>query len=260
MLFDGWLLRFARGYTKRANSINALYASRLDVATKIATCEPVFAQSLKPVFRLTPFACPPDLDQVLAQGDYHTITTRGLCTTTSTKALSQNPHCSVAARTRARLDTPVVWSARRCGGAAPHHQAMLDLIPGTRLLVSLVHADSVVACGLGVLEQDYFGVFDLVTAPQQRNKGHGAALIAGMPLGPPPWRLACLSASAAQQCCGAPSLCQAGLSGCVSLLVSRPPCLEELTWLLSKLLVCTSGVYKPPTWTTTISAFMLTRT
>ena len=39
MLFDGWLLRFARGYTKRANSINALYDSRLDVATKIAACE-----------------------------------------------------------------------------------------------------------------------------------------------------------------------------------------------------------------------------
>ena len=36
------------------------------------------------------------------------------------------------------------------------------------------------ACGLGVLEQDYFGLFDLVTAPQQRNKGYGAALVAGM--------------------------------------------------------------------------------
>jgi GNAT superfamily N-acetyltransferase len=37
-----------------------------------------------------------------------------------------------------------------------------------------------VACGLGVSEQDYFGLFDLVTAPQQRNKSYGAALVAGM--------------------------------------------------------------------------------
>jgi N-acetylglutamate synthase len=63
MLFDGWLLRFARGYTKRANSINALYDSRLDVATKIAACEHAYtAQGLTPVFRLTPFASPPGLD------------------------------------------------------------------------------------------------------------------------------------------------------------------------------------------------------
>jgi N-acetylglutamate synthase len=182
MLFDGWLLRFARGYTKRANSINALYASRLDVATKIAACEHAYtAQGLTPVFRLTPFASPPDLDQALAQRDYHTIDHTWVM------------HCDLPQRAVPETATAVLrhepvhdWIRLWCGlhGAAVEqhhtHQAMLDLIPGTRLLVSLVHADSVVGCGLGVLEQDYFGLFDLVTAPQQRNKGYGAALVAGM--------------------------------------------------------------------------------
>jgi GNAT superfamily N-acetyltransferase len=60
------------------------------------------------------------------------------------------------------------------------HRAILQAIPSRRLLVSLVDAGIVIACGMGVLENDYFGLFDLVTAPQQRNKGYGTKLVSGM--------------------------------------------------------------------------------
>jgi ribosomal protein S18 acetylase RimI-like enzyme len=33
---------------------------------------------------------------------------------------------------------------------------------------------------MGVLEQDYFGLFSLVTMPQQRNRGYGPQLVVGM--------------------------------------------------------------------------------
>lgn len=37
-----------------------------------------------------------------------------------------------------------------------------------------------VACGLGVLEHEVFGLFDIVTDPAQRKKGYGARLITNM--------------------------------------------------------------------------------
>ncbi len=41
------------------------------------------------------------------------------------------------------------------------HKAILQAIPAKRVLLTLTAGESIVACGLGVLEHDYFGLFDL---------------------------------------------------------------------------------------------------
>jgi GNAT superfamily N-acetyltransferase len=182
MLFDGWVLRFAHGYTKRANSINPLFASSVAVGEKIVTCEQIYAaRGLPAVFRLTAFAAPAELDQALAQRGYRRID--------QTEVM----HCDllqqalpVAATTTLRHELLPDWLALWCGLHATSveqhrtHAAMLDLIPSPRLLVSLVDAGHVVACGRGVCEPPFFGLFDLVTAPQHRNKGYGTQLVSGM--------------------------------------------------------------------------------
>ncbi len=54
VMLDGWQLRFSRGHTRRANSINLLYSSTLPVADKIATCESLYAfHRLPTIFRLS---------------------------------------------------------------------------------------------------------------------------------------------------------------------------------------------------------------
>ena len=35
LLLDGWVVRFANGYTRRANSVNPLYASEQDIDAKL---------------------------------------------------------------------------------------------------------------------------------------------------------------------------------------------------------------------------------
>ena len=69
----GWRLRFAGGYTKRANSINALGP---DAQTDPATLEGLEAayreRGQPPVWRLSPLA-PPAIDGILAARGYRPI-------------------------------------------------------------------------------------------------------------------------------------------------------------------------------------------
>lgn len=52
--YDGWLLGFANGYTNRANSVNMIYPSTIDLQTKIKVCEEYYCQQQLPcVFKMT---------------------------------------------------------------------------------------------------------------------------------------------------------------------------------------------------------------
>ncbi len=56
VLLDGWVLRFAGGYTRRANSATPLDPGRDDLAAKIAQCESLYAaQGLPALIRTRSF-------------------------------------------------------------------------------------------------------------------------------------------------------------------------------------------------------------
>ena len=182
ILFDGWILRFSKGYTKRANSVNPFFTSTMDVEEKVSACERIYTEKgLPTVFRLTPFSSPPGLDQVLSDRNYETVAPtlvlhRGL------KGLDFRPAPSVELR-NVSLDE---WLDAFCGlGESPRemhqaHREILASIPSSRFLALLVSAGQPVACGLGVLENGYLGLFDLLTDARQRSKGYGTALVAGL--------------------------------------------------------------------------------
>jgi ribosomal protein S18 acetylase RimI-like enzyme len=182
ILFDGWILRFANGYTKRANSVNPLYGSSLDIHEKIDVCEKLYAeQGLRPVFRLTPFSSPPDLDQVLESRTYR------VADPTFVLHLDlKDGEIQPLPRGELRVEGLDDWMDLFCrisGSPMEKHQThkeILQTIPAGRLLVSLLDSGQAVACGLGVLENRYFGLFDLITEPGQRNKGYGTQLVSSL--------------------------------------------------------------------------------
>jgi ribosomal protein S18 acetylase RimI-like enzyme len=60
-LFDGWVLRFADGYTRRANSVQALYPSTLALAEKVDVCQAAYrAQGQPTLFRIVSDAAAED--------------------------------------------------------------------------------------------------------------------------------------------------------------------------------------------------------
>ena len=66
LAYDGWLIGYRRGPTKRLRCVNPLYRSTLPLAEKIEWCARFYAAAKLPaIFRMLPFAQPRHLDRVL---------------------------------------------------------------------------------------------------------------------------------------------------------------------------------------------------
>jgi hypothetical protein len=179
ILYDGWLLRFARGYTRRANSVNPIYSGTLDVPTKIGRCEQIYGQRhLTPVFKLSPFVQPAQLDDLLAERGYR-----------------QEAPTSVQWLDLATIPAPMINSVgqwpkpsdewqndyvrlnRVSNSSVPVLSAILhNIVPETNYM-TLKPQQRAVACGLAVREGHFVGLFDIVTDPHQRSKGYGTQLV-----------------------------------------------------------------------------------
>jgi ribosomal protein S18 acetylase RimI-like enzyme len=178
VLYDGWVLRFANGYTRRANSVNPLYLSRQDVEEKIRSCEHIYrGNGLSVIFKMTPESFPQGLDDLLAQKGYV------VDATTSVQTLDlgsiEAPTCA------ARLETTLAetWLSDQCRLSKVDDRKrviagqMLKSIVPTTCYASIDEGGRAVACGMGVLEDGYLGIYDIVTDEEHRGRGYGKQMM-----------------------------------------------------------------------------------
>ncbi len=179
LLYDGWVIRLADGYTKRANSVNPLYPSELDVAEKIAACEKIYRDNNLPVvFKLTTDCCPHDLDTVLATNGYATDSD------TSVQLLSLQAW-NTGVQPDVNLETALSdgWLAAFCRMSKLDDQRriklerILNLIAPAKCFASVQVAGQIAACGLGVAQAGFVGLFDIVTDANLRGKGYGQCVV-----------------------------------------------------------------------------------
>jgi N-acetylglutamate synthase len=178
LLLDGWLLRFARGFTKRANSVTPLYPGHEPLERKIRACENLYARErLKTIFRITSIGDSAELDGMLASRGYEYLDpTEVLCA-------ELEPEPAMPEIEPMPLDAWLDTYARLTGlprDAQGLHAAILRAIPLPCCYAVIGNGAPPVACGLAVLEHELLGLFDVVTAPEARRAGHGRALVTGL--------------------------------------------------------------------------------
>ncbi|MEA1855326.1 GNAT family N-acetyltransferase [Cytobacillus sp. FSL R5-0569] len=179
LLYDGWVLRFSNGYTKRANSINPIHYSTYDLNQKIRECEKNYSNNeLSTTFKITPFVKPENLDEILEEKAYSLID----CTSVQTMALNgiiEPTYHSVKLDRNINIE----WLDNFCRLNNVEEKnkdtmvQMLSNITTQKCFISLYYKADVIACGLGVIERDYIGLYDIVTDIKYRNQGFGEQLI-----------------------------------------------------------------------------------
>ncbi|MCC6627233.1 MAG: GNAT family N-acetyltransferase [Chloroflexi bacterium] len=181
VLCDGWLLRFAAGYTRRANSVQPLYPGTDGLVARVAHCEAAYGKRRLPtVFKLTPAAEPAGLDALLAARGYRLEAPTSVQALTLSGATTEAPDPAVTlqlAATDAWLD-----DFCRLNGIAARHRLtmgqMLTSLTPAACFLSLPEAGTTVALGLAVLERGHVGLFDIVVAPERRGQGLGRRVVA----------------------------------------------------------------------------------
>ncbi|MFC5403421.1 GNAT family N-acetyltransferase [Cohnella soli] len=179
LLCDGWVLRLAEGYTKRANSVSALYGTTFDTNDKIAHCESVYATHRLPAtFKITPFVHPANLDDILAARGYSLVDQ----TSVQTLELANIREPQIrSVRIVEAVDSE--WLDDYCrlnqikSEVRVTMERMISLISTPIAFISFYERDQVVAVGFGVVEREYIGLYDIVTDAGSRNRGFGEQMI-----------------------------------------------------------------------------------
>ncbi|OAB38399.1 GNAT family N-acetyltransferase [Paenibacillus glacialis] len=177
---DGWLLRFADGYTKRSNSINAIYKGIDDnLHTKIKNCEEIYSRSnLDVVFKITPFV-PDALDQALDDRGYGIVDPSSVQTLESLTDIKV-PFVKEVEISEYLNDKWLEIMTEMKGLSERNRLITQKLLSDSKLRQAycILYDNAVpVACGLGVVEGDYVGLYDIVTDKHYRNKGYGEQVV-----------------------------------------------------------------------------------
>lgn len=176
--YDGWILRYANGYTGRANSVQALGTTSLPVDEKIAHCEAWYQQRALPcIFRLTDAMHPPNLDAVLDQRGYHRYN-ETLVQTASLADVAFATDDRFHYQTTLSDDWLTAWATWNTVSAS--HQAIAKQMLSQQTLASCYAWVDEMAVGLAVVEDTYVGLFDIVVQPDARGQGLGRALMTSL--------------------------------------------------------------------------------
>ena len=182
LLYDGWLLGYRRGPTKRLRCVNPFYPSTLPLQEKVDHCTRFYADAGLPViFRLLPFSEPANLDAWLERAGWEAFE-RTLVQRASIEALQlpSAPTADVTIMPVPEWQEPVARLLDVSPALLVQYVEQARAYPLPQAGAILRRDGEVVACGLVKLEGDHAGLFALHTATQHRGQGLGRAIVVAL--------------------------------------------------------------------------------
>lgn len=179
MHYDGWLLRFGNGVTRRSNSVSLLYPSTLDPDLKIGFCERLYESHLiEPCFKITAVSEPSGMDTRLESLGYSIRSTISF-QTMDISGMPGEPLGDIrieSGLTQGWMDDFIRMNEfdpmRK-----PTYLAIMQQIILPKCLVSLSHGHQTIGVGLGVAEGGFIGLFDIVVDRAYRKTGLGHLIV-----------------------------------------------------------------------------------
>jgi ribosomal protein S18 acetylase RimI-like enzyme len=182
VLVDGWVARFAGGYSRRANSVLPLYGGSGSDGSRLDACEGLYrGEGLRCAFKLTE-ASPPGLDDRLKTAGYALEAPTAVMTLETLPVPRERatpPPCEALVSARPDDSWMEAWLgfSRVAAGDRPVAAAIVSSIIPERRFILLRDGGSPVACAMVVVEGGWAGVFDVVVKPGERGRGLGRAVM-----------------------------------------------------------------------------------
>ena len=178
--YDGWIMRFAEGATRRSNSVWPIFSSSIMLDQKISLCEQVYrSHSLPVVFRVTDAVVPGDLDDVLAARSYR----KEALTQVMAMPLAQRPVEQRPFTARSDVLTPawsIAYAVLHKVSMSPEDQRtqlIAGILPSRQFVCIHNAAGEPIALGLAVCDGDWVVLYEVHVAESYRRQGYGLALM-----------------------------------------------------------------------------------
>jgi GNAT superfamily N-acetyltransferase len=179
--YDGWILRLANGYSKRANSATPfLPNASLDEELIDHMIARFVEANVRPTFRLNGLEGPAVDERLKLRGFKELEPTHVLVAPIKAADCEADPEVELQPQASKRW---VREAAHSYGGDKADDATLMQIVSRIRqkaAFATLSLDEKPVAWGLGVVERGYVGLYDIVVAPDLRGIGLGRRVVSSL--------------------------------------------------------------------------------
>ena len=172
--YDGWVLRFANGYSSRANSVNVIYPSTIAIKEKVEECEKRYYKCNLPcIFKVTDENAD-TLDDLLKNRGYEIVTPTDVMILDMINKQFAIGDCIITEQvTDEWLDTYFTLERYTNQSTRDTVTQIRNMIQTDTLYCIIKENGKNIACASAVIENGYVYIANVIVDEMYRGRGYG---------------------------------------------------------------------------------------